>query len=147
MRRAIGIFALLAGFLLSIPFALAQNEYEVSFGNYTVNYNSFPSTVLDANVAKAVGVKRSDSRGVMTIAIRYKAEGQVAKPVKADITATATNLIGQLRKLDFKEVKEDGVFYYIGDFPVARNETLTFDVSLIPDGETQRHEFKFTRKF
>jgi len=147
MRKAIGIFALLAGLLLSIPFALAQNEYEVSFGNYTVNYNSFPSTVLDANIAKAIGIKRSDARGVMTIAIRYTAEGQPAKPVKADITATATNLIGQIRKLDFKEVKEDGVFYYIGDYAVARNETLTFDVKLIPDGETQRHEFKFTRKF
>ena len=147
MRRTIGIATVLAGLLLYIPFALAQNEYEITFGNYIVNYNTFPSTFLDANIAKAVGVKRSDSRGAMTISVRHKTEGIEVKPAKATITATATNLIGQIRKIDFKEVKEGGALYYIGDFATAKDENLTFTITLVPEGETQRHEFKFSRQF
>lgn len=147
MRKTIGIGAVLAGLLLYIPFALAQNEYEISFGNYMVNYNTFPSTFLEPEIAKAVGIKRSDSRGAMTISIRHKTEGIEVKAAKAAITATATNLIGQIRKLEFKEVKEGNALYYIGDFAMARNEALTFTITLVPEGETERHEFKFTRQF
>lgn len=147
MRRTIGVGALLAGLLLHIPFALAQNEYEISFGDYMVNYNTFPSTFLEPEIAKAVGVKRADSRGAMTIAIRRKTEGIEVLSVKAAVTATATNLIGQIRKLEFKEVKEGNVLYYIGDFAIARNELLTFTITLVPEGEKQRHEFKFSRQF
>ena len=147
MRRVIGIGAVLAGLLFYIPFAMAQNEYEIAFGNYIVNYNTFPSTFLDPAVAKAVGVKRSDSRGAMTISVRHKTQGIEVKSASATITATATNLIGQIRKLDFKEVKEGGALYYIGDFPIVRDEALTFTITLIPEGETQLHEFKFSRQF
>lgn len=147
MRRTITLGAVFVSLLLYIPFALAQNEYEISFGNYIVNYNTFPSTVLEPDIAKAVGIKRSDSRGAMTISVRHKTEGIEIKPAKAAITATATNLIGQIRKLEFKEVKEGNAFYYIGDFSIARNEALTFTITLLPEGEAQRHEFKFTRQF
>lgn len=147
MRRFIALAALLVGVLLHIPAALAQNEYEISFGNYIVNYNTFPTTFLEPAIAKAVGIKRDAAHGAMTIAIRRKTEGIELIPIKAEVTASATNLIGQLRKLEFKEVKDAKALYYIADFTVARNEALTFTVTLVPEGEAQRHEFKFTRQF
>ena len=141
------LLALGAILLLSPGALLAQNEYEVSFANYTVHYNTFPSEFLEPQVSKAVGIKRSASRGVITIAVKQNISGNSGKSVEAAISGTASNLIGQIRKLNMTEVKDGEVVYYVGDFPVARNETLTFNVSVLPAGDAQRQEIKFTRKF
>ncbi len=127
--------------------ALAQNEYEVSFGSYTVNYNTFPSTFLEPAISKAAGIKRSENHGVITIAVRHRSATSGEKAVKAVVSGMATNLIGQIRKLNLTEVREGEAIYYVGDFAVVKNESLTFNISLLPEGETQRHEFKFTRQF
>ncbi|HEY0720819.1 MAG TPA: DUF4426 domain-containing protein, partial [Gammaproteobacteria bacterium] len=112
--------------------ALAQNEYEISFGDYTVNYNTFPSTFLDPTIAKSVGINRSDNRGVITIVIRHGSAINGKKAVKATVSGMATNLIGQLRKLKFTEVREGEALYYIGDFALVKDENLTFDITVIP---------------
>lgn len=146
MKRIAPISILVAGLLLCVQ-AVAQNEYEVSFGNYTVNYNTFPSTFIEPAISKAVGIKRSDNHGVITIAVRQRTTGSDIKAVKATVSGMASNLVGQLRKLKFTEVKDGAVLYYIGDFPVVSNEQLTFTITLLPEGEAQPHEFKFTRQF
>lgn len=146
MRLIARISIFVTSLLLCMPL-LAQNEYEVSFADYTVNYNTFPSTFLEPAVAKAAGIKRSENHGVITIAVRHRAETVGRKAVKAAVSGMATNLIGQLRKLNFTEIREGEALYYIGDFVFVSNESLTFNISLTPEGATQPHEFKFTRQF
>lgn len=146
MRLIARISIFVTSLLLCMPL-LAQNEYEVSFADYTVNYNTFPSTFLEPSVAKAAGIKRSENHGVITIAVRYRAETGGGKAVKAAVSGMATNLIGQLRKLSFTEVREGEALYYVGDFVFVSNESLTFNISLTPEGATQPHTFKFTRQF
>jgi hypothetical protein len=140
------LLALGAAFLIS-PVTLAQNGYQVSFANYTVHYNTFPSEFLEPQVSKAVGIKRSASRGVITIAVKQKTSTNTNRSVEAAISGTASNLIGQIRRLKMTKVKDGEAVYYVGAFPVAKNETLTFDVSVQPEGYAQRQEFKFRRKF
>jgi len=147
MKRVVGIGALLACLLLYFSAASAQNEYELTFGNYVVNYNTFPSTFLDKSIAKAAGVKRSDFQAVITIAVRQHVAGANDKPVKAVVSGNATNLIGQIRKLKLSEVKDGSAIYYIGDFTFVRGEQMTFNMTVTPEGEKEKQEFKFTRQF
>jgi len=132
--------------ILMSPTALAQDEYQLSFANYTVHYNTFPSEFLEPQVSKTVGIKRSASRGVLAIAVKKKV-GNSSRSVKADINGTATNLIGQIRKLDMIEVKDGDAVYYLGQFTIAHNEMLRFNVSVFPAGDTIRKQFTFTRQF
>jgi hypothetical protein len=140
------VLTLAATLLLGTTTAMAQNENEVSFANYTVHYNAFPSEFLEPKISKAVGLKRSASRGVITLAVK-KRDGNTSRSVKADIKGTATNLIGQIRRLDMIEVRDGDVVYYVGDFAIARDERLTFKLSVHPDGDTRREEFTFTHQF
>lgn len=133
--------------LLTSPLLWAQNSYEVSFMDYTVHYNTFPSKFLEPHVSKAVGIKRSLSHGVITIAVKKRTDNGHAKAVSAEIHGTASNLIGQIRPLHLIEFKDGDALYYVGDFPVARTEKLTFKISVRPDGETKQEEFKFSRQF
>lgn len=147
MKRLLGIGALLAGLFCYVSAATAQNEQEVTFGNYVVNFNTFPSMFLDQSIAKAAGVKRSEEQGVITLAVRKKVAGSSDMPVKAAVTATTMNLIGQISRVKLTQVIEGGAIYYIGDYPTTLDETITFTVTVQPDGETQKHEFKFARRF
>jgi len=146
MKRILGLCVVLAG-LFNIPAVTAQNAQEVTFGGYIVNYNTFPSTFLDQNIAKAAGIKRSDTQAVITIAIRKHMPGASDKAVKAVVAGTATNLIGQIRKLNLSEVKEGSAIYYIGDFTFVSGEQMTFNMSVIPEGEKVKQEFQFMRQY
>lgn len=147
MKRILGIGAVIAGVLLFVSVAVAQNEQEMAFGAYVVNYNTFPSTFLDRNIAKAARVKRSESHGVITLAVRKRIEGRSDKPVKSSVTATATNLIGQISKVKLSEIVEGGAIYYIGDFMITPDETISFTVNVQPEGDELKQEFKFARRF
>ncbi len=148
MKKSMGIVALLAGLLLYIPSALAQNKYEFTFGNYVVYYNTFPSTFLDKNIAKNAGLTRSKSRGTITIVIRQLQKDGTDKPVKADsVSGTATNLMSQTSNLKLKEIRDGDVIYYIGEFPIFNEDQISFHISITPVGESQSQDFKFERQF
>ena len=65
------------------------------------------------------------------------------------ITAQTTSLASQIKDLTLREIVEgDGeAIYYVGDTPVAKDESLVFDVQVTPEGETQSHRLRFTRHF
>ncbi len=148
MKKNMGIVALLAGLFLYIPSVLAQNKYEFAFGNYVVYYNTFPSTFLDKNIAKNAGLTRSESRGIITIVIRQLQKDGSDKPIKAaSVSGTATNLMSQVSNLKLKEIRDGDVIYYIGDFPIFKEDQLSFHISITPAGETQSQDFKFERQF
>ena len=147
MNKRIGIVALLAGFLLYVPAVLAQNKYEFTFGNYVVYYNTFPSTFLDNGIAKSAGIKRSRGRGVITVVVRQHQKEGADKPVKATVSGSAANLIGQVNKLKMKEIRSGDAIYYVAEYPIFNNEQITFNLSVMPEGETLSQDFNFTRDF
>lgn len=149
MKRILALLSLLTGLLISLPVAAAENAYEVTFGDYTVNYNAFPSEMLEPNIAKAVNISRASYRGVVTIAVRKRGEDGKENPVAAEVKGHTTNLIGQQSDLDFSKVKDSGSLYYVGDFsiPTSGNKLLTFSISVRPEGEKGSQQIEFKRQY
>ena len=122
-------------------------ETSQSFGNYTIHYNAFNSDVLQPSMAEAYGIVRSKNRGMLTITIIKKDSGPAGKPVRAKVTASASNLTGQFRKFKIREIDEKASIYYLSAFHVAHEEMLNFVLNVLPEGETQAHTVKFRQQF
>ena len=144
MNRPIaGILALLLG----LYHCIAGAEQARQFGDYTVHYSAFTTDILAPEVAKAYQIQRSKNRALLNISILKKVMGTTGQPVKAAITATATNLSGQLRQLDVRELDEQGAVYYIAETPVNHEETLKYSLTIVPQGETDPLNFTFEEQF
>lgn len=133
--------------LFVIPtYSVADNAYD--FGEYIVYYNAFTADTLPPQMATAYGILRSKYKGVLNLSIQKKQRpGALSQPTKAKVTVQASNLVGQLKTLDFRRITEGKAIYYIGEFRVSNKERVTFKVSLKPEGELRPLEFKFTQQF
>ncbi len=140
MKKLIKTLVLLAA-LTSLP-AVAQQAME--FDDYTIHYNALSSSLITPEVAKAYGIRRSDSRALINISILNKG-GDASK---AHVTATGRNLTGQTRNVDMREISEgDGAIYYIGELSVRNMETFDFTVLVTPDGNEKPYTVKFRQQF
>ncbi len=127
--------------LLSLPFS--SNAENVSkFGDYVIHHTALPTDILLPEVARAYKIKRSKNRGMLNIVVQYKGKGITAK-----VTGTGTNLNSQLKHLQFKEIKEENVIYYISTFRVTNKELITFKINVKPTGSDKTHTVKFKKEF
>ena len=144
MKILLKTLVLLAA-LTSLP-AIAQQAQE--FGDYIVHYNALSSSLITPEVAKAYGIRRSDSRALMNISVLKNAEGQTAKAVKAKVTASGRNLTGQTRNVEMREIDDgDGAIYYIGELSVRNMETFDFTVMVSVEGQSEPFKVKFRQQF
>ena len=144
MKILLKTLVLLAA-LTSLP-AIAQQAQE--FGDYIVHYNALSSSLITPEVAKAYGIRRSDSRALMNISVLKNAEGQTAKAVKAKVTASGRNLTGQTRNVEMREIDDgDGAIYYIGELSVRNMETFDFTVVVLVEGQSEPFNVKFRQQF
>ncbi len=125
---------------------LGANEHQKDFGNYTLHVNALTTDQLPQEVAKEYRIARSNSRAMLNVVITKKADGG-GEPVTGKVAASARNLAGQFKELDMKEITEQDAIYYIADMAVDDNDTVTFDIDVVPVNEsdpfkvTYRHEF------
>jgi hypothetical protein len=117
------------------------------FGDYVVHFNSQPTTRLTAEVAQGLGIQRDEGRAMLNISIIDRSVEGSPIPVTAVVEVKATNLAGQVKDLRFRELRQDDSIYYIGEFGVADEEIVNFDVSVRPDGMDAPHEFRFQQQF
>ena len=144
MRKLLRMMTLLA-LLPDIP-AQAQQAHE--FGDYKVYYNALNSSLIAPAVAKAYGIRRSDSRGLINISVMHKADKQTETAIMATVTVSARNLTGQTRNIKLREVNDgDGAIYYIGELSVRNMETFDFTVQGTPRGEKQPFSLNFRQQF
>jgi len=126
--------------------SVAQQAQE--FGDYVVHYNALSSSLITPEVAKAYGIRRSDSRALINISVLKPAGEQTATAVKAAVTTTGRNLTGQTRKIEMREIDDgDGAIYYIGELSVRNMETFDFTVVVIPEGQSKPLNIKFRQQF
>jgi hypothetical protein len=125
----------------------AAAEQSDSFGDYTVHYNAFTTDILDPTIARTYGIVRSSNRALLNIAVLRKVLGTTGQPVKAKIKVTAVNLNQQVRELALRELSDAGATYYIAEIPVSNQETLTFTITVTPEGETQAHTTTYQQQF
>ena len=125
----------------------AAAENSRVFGNYVVHYNAFRSDTLSPEIAKAYELTRRNNRIIVNITVLKKVMGTTGKPVPATITGNASNLTGQLKALEFREIKEDTAIYYIAELKVSDGEFLKFKLNITPEGEEGPARLQFSKRF
>lgn len=137
------MFSGLLSLVLFLAWAPAQAEKVMEIDGLSIHYSAFTSAFLQPNVAKNYGITRSRFRGVLTISVLKEEDGSQ----HALVTGEAINLSSQVKKLDFKEVKEGNSVYYIATFPYTDKEHLRFEVNVVPENEKRAHSLSFNQVF
>lgn len=137
--------------LLTACFTLcanAQAQQSQDFGEYVVHYNAINTNFIPPQIAQGYGIQRSSSRVLLNITVLKKVLDTPASPVKADVIASATNLTGQRREIEIREINDaEGAIYYLGEFPVHNMETFNFVVEATPKGQNEALTVKFLQQF
>ncbi|MBS3745816.1 MAG: DUF4426 domain-containing protein [Wenzhouxiangellaceae bacterium] len=126
--RSFKVMALLmlAG-ALAAPAAAQQSE---QFGDYEVHYNTLNTNQLSPDVASVYGIQRAGTQAMLNITVL---DQETREPVEAEVSATATNLTGQRRDIDLRQINDQGAIYYIGQFRIHDEESLNFSVQIQPE--------------
>ncbi|MEX5666657.1 DUF4426 domain-containing protein [Pseudomonas neuropathica] len=102
-----------------------KGERKETFGDITVHYNTFNSTFLQPDIAKAAELIRSKNQGVINVSVIKD-----GKPLVANVTGTVKDLTSQSVPLNFRQITEQGAIYYIAQYPVEQQETRTFEIKV-----------------
>ncbi len=141
---------ILIGLLLittaGLPLQLfAENSTKAD--GYTLHHNAFTSDTLSPEVTKQYDLVRSKYRGLINISVIKDKAGTTGTPVSAKISAKSTNLMGQIRNIDLKEVIEGDAIYYLGQFPIVNQETLHFTITATPKEHTRPIKATLSQQF
>lgn len=150
------IFFSLAAFLTAcggpgdsarVPTAQPAEATSSDIGEFVVHFSAQTTDQLPPDVARAYNIVRSKSRAMLNVSVIRKADNQ---SVAATVSVKTSNLTGQLKNVTMRKIEEPGdtvAIYYIGETPVANRETLLFDISVRPDGQSAASEVRFKRQF
>ena len=130
-----------------IPEAQPAEASSADIGDYNVHFSAQTTDQLPREIAQAYMIQRSKNRAMLNVSVLEEATGT---PVPATVTVKTQNLTGQLKNVTMREIREPGdieAIYYIGETPVANQETLVFDISVRPDGVEQASDVRFKRQF
>ncbi|MCG3721842.1 DUF4426 domain-containing protein [Vibrio cincinnatiensis] len=132
--------------LLLAAFALPSSAGQsINIKDIEVHYSAFNSTFLTPQVARSYQLTRNGYSAILNISVLDTAS--LGKPaLEAHISGQVRNLIGQTRSLQFREIKEDKAIYYLAEFRISNEESLTFDIA-IDAGNKGTGKLRFTQKF
>ncbi|MGB5628465.1 MAG: DUF4426 domain-containing protein [Woeseiaceae bacterium] len=136
-----------AGDSASAPEAQPAGATSADIGDYVVHFSAQSTDQLPPEIARAYNIVRSKNRAMLNVSIIREADNM---PVSGVVTVKTVNLTGQLKNVTMRKIEEPGdvvAIYYIGETPVANRETLVFDISVKPDGETSSADVRFKREF
>ena len=131
--------------LLLPAVSAAQGQHNL-FGEYEIHHGTMRTSNLTPDVARQYDIRRSDHRGLVTVAVR-RTNDSGGEPVRAKVNATAVNLSAQRRDLNMREVDEGQAIYYVDDFRIDPPETVRIEVTVTPDGSDESHELEIKRTF
>lgn len=126
---------------------LAAAENSRQFGDYVIHYNAFRSDTLSPDIAKQYDLTRRNNRIIINIAVLKKVLNTTGKPVAATVSGHASNLTGQLKELNFREIKEGTAIYYLADTKISDGEHLKFELKITPEGESGPARLQFQKRF
>ncbi len=137
--------------VLSVLSCSLYAENSKTENGYEVHYNAFSTDFLTPQVAKQYNIGRSKTKGMINIAVR-KLNGDDSSnstAVMASIDLKIQNLYGQHKEVTLRKISEnnDEAIYYIGTFSVSSRETLNFKANVVPNGERNPIEIKFSQEF
>jgi len=141
------IRSLLTGIGLLLLSTALMAENSTSIPGYTIHHNAILTSDLLPDVAKSYNIRRSTNRAMLNVSIIKEVAGTTGEPVTAKVSATGKNTRGQIRNIPLREIKETGAVYYIGDFLVENQETVTFTIEVTPTGESKTHTATIQQQF
>lgn len=130
-----------------VPEAEPAGSTSSDIGDYVVHFSAQSTDQLPPIVASNYNIVRSKNRAMLNVSIIRESDGA---PVAGEVTVKTVNLTGQLKNVTMTRKDEPGdppAIYYIGVTPVANRETLIFNISITPEGDTQPSEIRFKRQF
>lgn len=145
--RIITITAFLFATFMSLQANAERGEQKQVFGNYEVHYIGLNSSFLPEDAAEAYDIPRSRSLAYLSISILKTDEGDLPIAVPTKLTGQIKNLIGQIREIEFREIKETNAIYYISTFRFDKNEIYRISLQATPEGQKKTFDVKFNQKF
>lgn len=122
----------------------ASAENMKKSANLNIHYIALGSTFLTPEIARAYDIERSRYNGLVNISVLDNSQpGTPAQSVT--LTGKARNNVGQLKSLEFTEVKEGDAIYYLAQVNYANEETIHFDINIVSKGK--QHQLKFSQTF
>ena len=112
---------------------------------HEVDYKAFNSTFLQPEVAKLYGIDQDETLGVVMVSVYQK--DALGVGVEACVSGGVKNLIGQVNRLDFDEIREGKAIYHIGTFWFGQKEKLTFNLDVEIPSTGKKHELKWQQQF
>lgn len=128
----------------TVPQAQDPGESFSDIGGHVVHFSAQLTDQLPPEVARAYNILRSKNRAMLNVSVIESSSGN---PVAATVTVKTVNLTGQLKDVVMRKIEEQEAIYYIGQTPVANQETLVFDISVTPEGASEASIVRFKRQF
>ena len=143
MKNIMNKLLLITLFDLSVVMTSSAENMK-KMDDINVHYIALGSTFLTPEIAKAYGIERSRYKGLVNISVLDNTQdGNPSKTVT--INGKARNDVGQIKSLDFTEVKEGDAVYYLAQVSYTNKETIYFDINITDKGK--QHNLKFSQKF
>jgi hypothetical protein len=103
-------------------------------GDVTVRANALATSSLDAAVAERYGIAREPGTVLLLVGVR-RGEGVADTPIRASVSATVTDLRGQRRTMEMRELhgnepSGEPVLDHFGVVEASPPDTLRFDVDV-----------------
>ena len=136
--------SLICGLLFASLTLPIHAEQAIQSQNYAIHYNAFNTMIVSPEVAQTYGFTRARNRALLNISI---IDNTTKEPLPAMVTGTRTNIVGQLIKLEFIQVKEKNAIYYIAPLRFTEGEMWRFDLQIQPDLKSDTIPLKFSQSF
>jgi hypothetical protein len=112
---------------------------------HIIHFNLFNSSMLSPEIAKQYNLKRSKYYAILNISVQEKDE-QGNKSVPVLLQGTASNIVQQQRKLEFKQIDEGDAIYYLSVFRISNDDLLTFDIKIRTTADSPGYDLSFKRR-
>ena len=103
---------------------------EKRVGDYIIHYNAFTSSFIQPETAVQYNIQRSKYTALLNVSVHKVVEDGKDKPLKVALRGKATNNLGQLQELAFKEIVEGEAVYYLADFQFRDQESTDIDFTI-----------------
>ena len=134
------LLALSVAVLLWLGASTAHAQQMQRFGDYELHYIVIPTTMLQPEIAARYGIRRGKDRALCNISV-IDSDGA---GVRADLTGSSQNLLGQRQGLSFSEVVDGEAIYYLATIRHADEEIhrINIDASVVGASTTLKLQQK-----
>lgn len=133
--------------LLLVMMSSAKAEQFEQVGDYQIHYNTFTTSFLQPQVAKAYNIVRSRYQAMINISVLKKQSDGRYKAVEALVTGDVGNLAGQSVSLAFRSIREPNAIYQITTFRFTEDEPTRFRLKVRFDPNQPAYDLSFIRRF